>query len=392
MISFQHITSLSFVISVVHSISFQSFQAENIVSHISTYNNTLFVGSKNKIYQIDKNFNTLQAMTITPDSTEEDNSVTLMLVHPDPRRQVLFWCGKVNHGQCHVSSLGDITAGDYLDEEYFTDKLEDKFDEDNINDEDILSLLDTGMFGHLGASEANAIFMDISSNEELSEGMRTNYTLLSSAVFDTSRRHDRALPTLGIYSLLQNQANDYFLKPTVFNPPVEAYSWLLVGEDIAHEYPIHHISMMEEGEYVYTVTLQRLNVTFTETHYPFHTRIARFNKFEMRFQHYIEVPIECTERGHDYNIAVDAQIATASLGMANKLGISAGEKMLYLLQGESDNNDKHATANSALVCGVSLRKLNNYMDREMERCHRGRGSLVEWFKGHPARCETVVSR
>lgn len=387
MISFQHITSLSLVISFVHSISFQTFQADSPVSHISTYNSTLFVGSKNKIYQIDKNFNNLQSITTKPHSGEE-NSVTLMLVHPDPAVQVLFWCGKAANGSCHVNSLGNINSGDYLDEDYFTDILDEKFDQDNIKDK---KLLNTGVFGHLGAGDSNAMFIDISTHDILPNVTRTNYTLLSSAVYNPSRRDARELPVLGIYSLLQNRARDFFVKPTIFSPPTEAYSWLTVSDQVRHEYPIHHISMLEEGNYVYMVTLQRSNVTSTNTHYPFQTRIVRFNKFEMRFQHYIEVPVTCIGRSRDHNIAIDAQIAPASADMASKLGASAGEKILYVLQGQSDNGDRFPTADSAAICGVSLSKLNQYMDRERQRCHRGRGSLVEWFKGQQAPCETVVS-
>lgn len=386
MISYLQYISFYLVITIVHSISFQTFHAHSQVSNIAIHNNSLFIGSTNSIYHVDSNLNIIQSLTIGP-VDGVDNVVTLMLVHPDPDKPVLFWCGSVGSGLCHVTLLSNLHAGDYLDEQYFTDILEDLFQRDQITDKGRVSLLEAGLFGHLGTQGARAIFVDISSNEQLSTVTRTKYSLLASSVYDPSRQ-ERELPMLGLYSILQSPNRDYFIKPIVINPVTSAYSWISISEQIAHRYPVHHMSMFDEAEYVYMVTIQRQNISSSPL--PFQTRVARFDKYQLKFQKYIEVPVECKGSNHDHNIGMDAHIGEAKGMLAGKLEVQQGERILFMLQGESSDADEYPTANSATVCAISLSELNDHMDREERRCHRGNGNIVEWYKGYETNCETMV--
>jgi len=382
--------AFSCVVRSANPLTVPSFHSDTAVSHVSFFNNSYYVASKNAIYQLDYNFEILQQLKIGPVGNE-DNYVASLIVSPDIEKPVLFWCGTVNYGVCHVNYLKDLNAGDYLDTEYATDLIEEVYEDKNVQDENHLKLLELGVFGHLGSkSGTNSMFIDIQSHEFLSSITNSTHLILSSVV--NIYRPEKDLPTLGLYSLKKCPENlNYFIRPTVFNPFTNSFSWLSVLHRFSHQYPIYHTSLIEHGDFIYTIAVQRRSVTYPIESSGFHTRIGRFNKTEVKFKTYIEVPITCIVNNYHYNIAIDALVGEMGSDLYSKFNTTRSDSVLYLLQGESDGSVPYSTTNSAVVCGISLGSLNAFMDKEIRRCNRGHGSLVEWHYGREKACVSRVS-
>lgn len=356
-----------------------TFHAQSSVSHIVKFNDTYFIGSTNYIYHVDAAFNTLQTLRIGPNGGQ-DNNVTLLLASPDSDKPVIFWCGSIQLGLCHVNMIDNLNSGDFLNENFYTSHLEEFYSNQSQSpNREQRKLLEYGVYGHLGSKAgANAMFVDISSSEELRRRAKGNHVILASAVYDG--RYNRSLPNFGYYSLLKvNGTRNYYIKPTVFNPNKIKFSYLAVLGAHIHNYPIYHKSMFEHGAYVYMVVVQRSSAVGEA---PFETRLARFNKTDARFVSYIETPINCTSNNHNYNIAVDAELGDATDDILGhfEFDSSSNRKVLYFLQGESSSHSTPSpTTNAAVVCALPLAIIDSYLEKEMRRCYRGKGMLVEWY-------------
>lgn len=386
-----HLTvTLVFLVHITVSVNFSvhRFAATELVSHVVEHNNTYFIGTRNRIFHVDSSLNVLRTLTIGPVSNV-DNVVSLMLVSPDSEEPVLFWCGSVQQGLCHVNMLSNINSGDFLDENYYTTQLEDYYEKNHIDAPQQQKLLKHGVYGHLGSTAGNkAMFVDIRSNVILNNLTKnSNFLILSSAVYDG--RINRSLPILGYYTLNKTRnSQNYYVKPTFFNPlPGQfGFSWLVIHKNLESVYPIYHIAMFEHRDNVYSVMMQKSSIHGEH----FHTRIARFNKTDVRFTSYIEAPVNCSFNTHHYNIAIDAVIGDMAMDVAARFDTNSGDKVLYLLQGEASHSVPYPTINSAVVCALPLKTIDMHFDSEMKRCRKGHGYLAEWYYGREQLCQREV--
>ncbi|XP_067934282.1 hepatocyte growth factor receptor-like isoform X2 [Watersipora subatra] len=370
--------------------SSNSANFNSAISHLIPFNNTYFIGTTNYIYQVDSSLKILQTLRIGP-AKGDDNYVTLLVVHPDSDKPVIFWCGSVNTGACEVNYINNINAGNFLDKTHYY-QLAQSFLETKGSRSGYKEVLEIGAYGHLGsAAGTRALFVDISSHKSLKSFSKSSNILLVTTVSDGRQRLH--LPHIAYYSLSRTNptSRDFFIKPTVVDPLRSTFSWLFMHDDmVTRNYPIYRISMFEEGGYVYMVTVQRNGVNFASAELePFHTRVARINKTDVLFRSYVEAPVVCRMHDTDYNIAMDTAVEEVTSDITNKLNVGSKSKILYFLQGRSTNTSSFATANSGAICSVSLETINIHFDRALQRCHKGRGNLVEWYYRHQV-CESTT--
>lgn len=362
------------------------FTTDTPVSKVITFNDTYIVGSQNFIYKLSKDLQVLGRVAIGP-INGEDNWVTLLSVKPDEGDEpLLLWCGSVDRGSCHINRLRSNIglSPDYLDKTYVTDKLSDRFDELDAPEE-WRAILSYGVYGHLG-SKTNSLstFLEVkpSPNE-------TDYMLLSTAT--TDRRMSMELPVIALYQVKRSSPSSYYIKPSVLDPASQNFSWLAMYEDISFSYPIYHIKVLETSEYVYLIAVQKRRAQVPAREMRYHTRIARFNKSDTSFQSYVEAPVKCTVGEWNYNIAVDAQIGNVGTKISQKYELSDDEQAIFLLSGRSLEYAAFPTEKTTLVCMLPLTDLNRHLDTALQRCHRGRGRLVDWYYGQPRKpCRLLV--
>lgn len=369
----------------------ESFIATKPVNNLLQFNGTYFIATTNHIHQVDAHLNFLQTLVIGP-VNNEDNFVTLMLVDNKQNRTVLFWCGSVNYGLCHVNPISNLSWTDYFDVNYTTQRLgKTELFRTTANQ----NLLKTGAFGHIGSKAgAKAIAVDVGSSQFLSNQSHTGQVIFAVSTGD-GRYRERSLPSFGFYYLSKvSNGASYYLHPFQFSPQNQQFSWIYIrGYMAARYYPVHHISILETDDYLYLVVVQkeqRNTTNYQSVH--FHTRLARLNKTDIRFLEYIESPVECVSRSHSYNIAVDAQLARAGTDIATQFNISTNDKVIYFLQGESPAPTSYPTMNSAVVCALPLKTIDQHFKKSIRRCLKGSGTLVEWYYRYRKLCVATVSK
>jgi len=368
---------MTFLVSVTHSTVLQTLLSS--ATHLELYDDTYYVASTNNIYKLDAQLNIIEQIVIGP-KNGADNYIRIFKINPDPSHPVLFWCGTLDDGLCHVNSLTNLHAGDFFRADYYKNSLQDRM-EKNLNNipEATMKVLDYGVFGYLGSETSNAaLFVDISSHSDLRRMNGRDYILYLSSTQPTELRLHHIVPDLAFYSLL-NITTDYFIKPTFINPGRQKYSWLISHQAMATRHPIIHIAMAQLGGYIYSVSVQRRDVVFFGELYGFHTRVSRVNATDPIFKTYIEMPIDCHVSDDVYNLAIDAELASLN-----------GEPTLFLLQGKSGGSLYPENAKSA-ICALPISDLNSRLDEATRQCHGGNGSLAEWYYGSNKKCELQVS-
>ena len=379
---------ISTIIAHIHANTLQTFLGQSPITHIVEFNNTYFIGSTNYIYHVDASFRLLQTLKIGP-VRNEDNKVTLLLVSPDNGKPVIFWCGSLQTGLCHANLIKNLNAGDFLDENFYAEKVEEYFDTLKIYNPDERRFLNFGVYGHIGSKAGTtARFVDISKDDVLRRSLKSDHMIVVSGAYDG--RYNLSLPRLAYYTLRKTAGNDYYIRPALFDPSIPSFSWLSMHNALIHRYPIHPVSMFEHGDYMYMVVKQKINIATPWEIVPFHTRIARFNKTDIKFTDYVEAPITCYANNHDYDIVTDAVLADAGDDVLKRLGSDAEGKILYLLQGESSKSASFPTTNSGVICALPLSDIDTHLDVATRKCHRGKGNLVQWYYGQEKSCRSMV--
>lgn len=356
-----------------HQTHLLNYDLQAPVYHVRTHGSQHLIGSRNHILLLSEDLQPIQNLTCGP-VHGVDNHVTLLTVIPDRNNDsdLLFWCGSIDNGVCHLHRLPEISRSpDIFDSFFAVDRLEAVFDRKGVPMQQ-REVLNYGVFGHFGSLMGNYPLV-----LEQRIGNETGLSLLITATSDG--RADKHVPLIGFYSLKQTPTEKYFLVPSVFRPNSPLYSWLAMNEDLVDSHPIRFIKIFTFQNYVYAVSLQKSVISKSSPEYQ--TRISRFQKDDLVFNTYAEVKVVCG----GINIAVDAALNIAVATEPEKQ-----EALLYLLFGQAEIGPYPSTKRSS-VCSVSMDTVNNHLEVAYRRCHRGKGKLVDWYYGYEKKCSIVVS-
>ncbi|XP_027003136.1 plexin-A1b [Tachysurus fulvidraco] len=352
---------------------FQSFSpSEWGLTHLAIHNTTgeVYVGAVNWIYKLSSNLTMLRNHMTGPvvdnekcypppsvqscphDLAQSNNVNKLLLVDYGQNR--LIACGSASQGICQFLRLDDLF----------------KLGEPHHRKEHYLS----------SVAESGTM-----SGVIISEG--TLSKLFIGTPIDGKSEY---FPTLSSRKLMANEENaDMF--SFVYQDEFVS-SQLKIPSDTLSKFPafdIYYIYGFSSEQFVYYLTLQldtQLTSPDASGEQFFTSKIVRLCVDDPKFYSYVEFPIGCTKDGVEYRLIQDAYLTKPGKQLANSLGVSENEDILFTVFSQGQKNRAKPPKESAL-CLFTLRRIKEKIKERIQSCYRGEGKLsLPWLLNKELAC------
>lgn len=203
-------------------------------------------------------------------------------------------------------------------------------------------------------------------------------------------------PTLSSRKLMENEENaDMF--SFVYQDEFVS-SQLKIPSDTLSKFPtfdIYYIYSFSSEQFVYYLTLQldtQLSSPDATGEQFFTSKIVRLCVDDPKFYSYVEFPIGCTKGGTEYRLVQDAFLARPGRQLANSLGISENEDILFTIFSQGQKNRAKPPKESAL-CLFTLKKIKQKIKERIQSCYRGGGKLsLPWLLNKELICINSVRK
>ncbi|XP_052415262.1 plexin-A1b [Carassius gibelio] len=352
---------------------FRSFSpSEWGLTHLAIHNKTgdVYVGAVNWIYKLSSNLTKLRSHMTGPvvdnekcypppsvqlcphDLAPNSNVNKLLLIDYSQNR--LIACGSTSQGICQFLRLDDLF----------------KLGEPHHRKEHYLSsVIESGTM----------------SGVIISEGQISK--LFIGTPIDGKSEY---FPTLSSRKLMANEEDaDMF---SFVHQDEFVSSQLKIPSDTLSKFPtfdIYYIYSFSSEQFVYYLTLQldtQLTSPDASGEQFFTSKIVRLCIDDPRFYSYVEFPIGCTKDGVEYRLIQDAYLAKPGKQLANSLGVSEQEDILFTVFSQGQKNRAKPPKESAL-CLFTLTKIKEKIKERIQSCYRGEGRLsLPWLLNKELPC------
>uniref|UniRef100_A0A8C1WN19 Plexin-A1 n=1 Tax=Cyprinus carpio TaxID=7962 RepID=A0A8C1WN19_CYPCA len=342
------------------------------LTHLAIHNKTgdVYVGAVNWIYKLSSNLTKLRSHMTGPvvdnekcypppgvqvcphDLAPNSNVNKLLLI--DYAQNRLIACGSTSQGICQFLRLDDLF----------------KLGEPHHRKEHYLSsVVESGTM----------------SGVIISEGQISK--LFIGTPIDGKSEY---FPTLSSRKLMANEEDaDMF---SFVHQDEFVSSQLKIPSDTLSKFPtfdIYYIYSFSSEQFVYYLTLQldtQLTSPDASGEQFFTSKIVRLCIDDPRFYSYVEFPIGCTKDGVEYRLIQDAYLAKPGRQLANSLGISEQEDILFTVFSQGQKNRVKPPKESAL-CLFTLTKIKEKIKERIQSCYRGEGRLsLPWLLNKELPC------
>uniref|UniRef100_A0A671L341 Plexin-A1 n=1 Tax=Sinocyclocheilus anshuiensis TaxID=1608454 RepID=A0A671L341_9TELE len=197
-------------------------------------------------------------------------------------------------------------------------------------------------------------------------------------------------PTLSSRKLMANEEDaDMF---SFVHQDEFVSSQLKIPSDTLSKFPtfdIYYIYSFSSEQFVYYLTLQldtQLTSPDASGEQFFTSKIVRLCIDDPRFYSYVEFPIGCTKDGVEYRLIQDAYLAKPGRHLANSLGVSEQEDILFTVFSQGQKNRAKPPKESAL-CLFTLTRIKEKIKERIQSCYRGEGRLsLPWLLNKELPC------
>uniref|UniRef100_A0A668TTT3 Plexin-A1 n=1 Tax=Oreochromis aureus TaxID=47969 RepID=A0A668TTT3_OREAU len=197
-------------------------------------------------------------------------------------------------------------------------------------------------------------------------------------------------PTLSSRKLMENE-EDADMFSFVYQDEFVS-SQLKIPSDTLSKFPafdIYYVYSFSSEQFVYYLTMQldtQLTSPDASGEQFFTSKIVRLCMDDPKFYSYVEFPIGCTKDGVEYRLVQDAFLARPGRQLANSLGISENEDILFTVFSQGQKNRAKPPKESAL-CLFTLRKIKEKIKERIQSCYRGDGKLsLPWLLNKELAC------
>uniref|UniRef100_A0A9J8AA29 Plexin-A1 n=1 Tax=Cyprinus carpio carpio TaxID=630221 RepID=A0A9J8AA29_CYPCA len=342
------------------------------LTHLAIHNNTgdVYVGAVNWIYKLSSNLTMLRSHMTGPvvdnekcypppsvqvcphDLAPNSNVNKLLLI--DYAQNRLIACGSTSQGICQFLRLDDLF----------------KLGEPHHRKEHYLSsVVESGTMSGVIISEGHIS------------------KLFIGTPIDGKSEY---FPTLSSRKLMANEEDaDMF---SFVHQDEFVSSQLKIPSDTLSKFPtfdIYYIYSFSSEQFVYYLTLQldtQLTSPDASGEQFFTSKIVRLCIDDPRFYSYVEFPIGCTKDGVEYRLIQDAYLAKPGRQLANSLGVSEQEDILFTVFSQGQKNRAKPPKESAL-CLFTLTKIKEKIKERIQSCYRGEGRLsLPWLLNKELPC------
>ncbi|KAK2888766.1 hypothetical protein Q8A67_014141 [Cirrhinus molitorella] len=352
---------------------FRSFTApEWGLTHLVIHNKTgdVYVGAVNWIYKLTSNLTKLRShmtgpvvdnekcypppsVQLCPHDLAPNSNVNKLLLIDYPQNRLIA-CGSTSQGICQFLRLDDLF----------------KLGEPHHRKEHYLSsVIESGTMSGVIISEGHIS------------------KLFIGTPIDGKSEY---FPTLSSRKLMANEEDaDMF---SFVHQDEFVSSQLKIPSDTLSKFPtfdIYYIYSFSSEQFVYYLTLQldtQLTSPDASGEQFFTSKIVRLCIDDPRFYSYVEFPIGCTKDGVEYRLIQDAYLAKPGRQLANSLGVSEQEDILFTVFSQGQKNRAKPPKESAL-CLFTLTKIKEKIKERIQSCYRGEGKLsLPWLLNKELPC------
>uniref|UniRef100_A0A8C2Z9J8 Plexin A1 n=1 Tax=Cyclopterus lumpus TaxID=8103 RepID=A0A8C2Z9J8_CYCLU len=347
---------------------------ESGLTHLAIHNKTgeVYVGAVNWIFKLSSNLTKLRSHMTGPvvdnekcypppsvqscphDLAQTPNVNKLLLI--DYAQNRLIACGSTSQGICQFLRLDDLF----------------KLGEPHHRKEHYLSsVAESGTMSGVIISSAHS---------------PTSKLFIGTPIDGKSEY----FPTLSSRKLMENEENaDMF--SFVYQDEFVS-SQLKIPSDTLSKFPafdIYYVYSFSSEQFVYYLTMQldtQLTSPDASGEQFFTSKIVRLCVDDPKFYSYVEFPIGCTKDGVEYRLVQDAYLARPGRQLANSLGISENEDILFTVFSQGQKNRAKPPKESAL-CLFTLRKIKEKIKERIQSCYKGYGKLsLPWLLNKELAC------
>ncbi|XP_036007955.1 plexin-A1 isoform X5 [Fundulus heteroclitus] len=347
---------------------------DSLLTHLAIHNRTgeVYVGAVNRIFKLSSNLTELRSHVTGPvvdnekcypppsvqscphDLARTPNVNKLLLI--DHAQNRLIACGSTSQGICQFLRLDDLF----------------KLGEPHHRKEHYLS----------SVAESGTM-----SGVIISSPQSPTSKLFIGTPIDGKSEY---FPTLSSRKLMENEENaDMF--SFVYQDEFVS-SQLKIPSDTLSKFPafdIYYVYSFSSEQFVYYLTMQldtKLTSPDASGEQFFTSKIVRLCMDDPKFYSYVEFPIGCTKDGIEYRLVQDAFLARPGRQLANSLGISENEDILFTVFSQGQKNRAKPPKESAL-CLFTLRKIKEKIKERIQSCYRGDGKLsLPWLLNKELDC------
>lgn len=311
-----------------------------LVDNVETSN--VYVGGLNTLLQLTDDLKLLHELSIGPrrdslncDPTQGDvceggvltgNQVKVLEV--DPKKKNLLVCGSVRQGVCSLHSLKDIA--------------------------NFINVSHTSRASFLGSKSSVVVHFDSSP--------------LTSSVFFVGQEYDgRDLsfsPNVFSTRNLTDHAGGIAINFTRYDVEASVISALDIREDIKTSYHMEFVDILQDGNYVYFLTIQQKSEREKDVPYP---RLGRICLNDPVYVSYVEMGLICKNENKEYRKVLSAAIHN-------------GVFYFSAAQTLSQNSFKVDPSQGSVLCAIPMMTLTQQFTQANFECYQGSSFGNEMFR------------
>ncbi|XP_078717263.1 plexin-A1-like [Lampetra fluviatilis] len=349
----------------------------------------VYVGGVNRVYQLSSNLTLLRDHETGPvmdnrecypppmvqqcnqESAPSDNVNRLLLV--DARRSRLLACGSAFQGVCKLLKLDDLfKLGEpaHKSEHYLSSVSERGSSVGFIVDPPRRPPRIDG-----GGDDG-----DYDDKDEEDEDDEEGSVLFIGTPVDGKVDY---FPTISS-RWLKRDAEDANMFAYVYHNDFES-SQMKIPSDTLSMFPnfdIFYVYGFSSGDFAYFLTVhpdtQPLSADAPAERF-FTSKVVRLCLHDHHFYSYVELPIGCSKGGVDYLMVQAAYLARPGRRLAESLGISPNEKVLYAVFLKDQKGRRRPPGGESALCVFPLRAIDEAIKERVQSCYQGKGTLqLSW--------------
>ncbi|KAF5308525.1 hypothetical protein FQR65_LT06190 [Abscondita terminalis] len=148
------------------------------------------------------------------------------------------------------------------------------------------------------------------------------------------------------------------------------------------EFIVTYIYGFSSEGFTYFVTTQRKKLESNE----FVSKLVRVCQNDEYYYSYTEVPIQCKNNKKNYNLVTAAYVGKVGSKVAEDLGITTNDDVLFAVFSESEMSNNDVPSNSSALCMYPLKHIRKTFTKNIEKCFKGVGDRGLDFISPSAPC------
>lgn len=339
------------------------------MNHLVVDKNTgrVFVGAVNRLYQLSPDLS-IQAKVVTgpkndsPDCSLIDcprnvvrrptDNVNKALVI-DYTTTKLISCGSLFQGMCTVRSLNNIT--------------------------EVVQEVKESVVANNASASTVAFIAPGPPQPPVTQVMYVGVTFTGTSQWTSQYRSE--VPAVSSRSLNKEKMLN------IAEVAVTTGTRMYVNSLSRERYPINYVYGFSSEGFSYFLTTQMKNTESSA----YISKLVRVCHDDQHYYSYTEIPIDCTNEGRLYNLVQAAYVGKAGSVLANDLGITAQDDVLFAVFSESDEPVSNRPLNKSALCIYSLKAIRRKFLRNIQKCFSGEGQRGLGFISPSHACVHTVS-